>query len=235
MPNLFVRVLEVKTVEPCELLHKMFVFGESSSSKKELRSPVVGDRLLKCEGFWTFDLAERADESLTITLQKRNIFSPNKVVGTAIIPLEWFPPNKVVREWFPLVEDSQPQGTDSPNMILLDVHLDSKASKRFKSVYSHLRVIPTWHRPVDELAECPAPPQVIYVIQDGFTPGNANPGMMMSPPGQMGYGGSQPPQWAEGGNWTGSTLGSQPSIVYPAVSIQGAPGFGEGDIPPVFA
>jgi hypothetical protein len=251
MATVFVRVLELRTDESHSRLNKLILFAETSSSKKPLRETVRGDSFLKCDGFWKFEIPSQSNETLNIVLKKRHIFSRNKTLGRCVLPTTWFPTNRVVREWYPMIEESEPQGSDSSTMILLDVHIDTKRAKKFKAMFSNLRVIPTWQRPVDEFAECPAPPQVIYVIQDQLQPQgpaqpprfvpvgcaqHGSPQMIQPPPhaNGMAFAPAPPPcQYAGGWNYGVSIVGSQNSIAYPTVSIRNTSDF-DADVPPVY-
>jgi hypothetical protein len=250
MSQVYVRVLELRTDETHSRLNKLILFAETRSSKKTLHQAVHGDTFLKADGFWKFQIPSQTNESLNIALKKRHIFSPNKVIGRCILPMAWFPTNRVVREWYPMIEENQPQGSDSGTMILLDIHVDTKKAKKFKAAFSNLRVIPTWQRPVDQFAECPAPPQVIYVIQDQLQPqGPAQPPRFIpvgcaqypsphlvqhAPQGNEIPMAPLPCQYVGGWNYGVSIVGSQNSIAYPSVSIRGTSDF-DSDVPPVYA
>jgi hypothetical protein len=258
MTQFFVRVLELRTDEHHSALNSLRLSAETRTSKRPLESKVTGQTFLKASGHWKFSIPSQTSEALSIILTKRRIFSRNKVVGRCILPLSWFHTNYVVREWFPMVNDLDPPGSDPTTMILLDVHVDTKSCRRFRSAFSNLRVIPTWNRPNDQFSECPAPPQVIYVIQEPGTPpgqpprylpvGSAqypSPQLMQfggpppPPPQLMQFGAPiAPPQFAgvQGPGWRvgGVNSASLGSIPYPSVSIMQTPNW-DSDVPPVYA
>jgi hypothetical protein len=49
-------------------------------------------------------------------------------------------------------------------MLCLDVHVDARGAGKFKAAFSNLRIVPTWAKPGNVRTECPAPPQVIFVV-----------------------------------------------------------------------
>jgi hypothetical protein len=244
MTDVLVRVLELRTEEHHSALNNLRFSAETRSSKRPLESKVQGGTFLKAAGSWKFSIPSQTSEMLSIILTKRRIFSRNKVVGRCVLPLAWFPTNYVVREWFPMINDLDPPGTDATTMILLDVHVDTRRCRRFRAAFSNLRVIPTWHRPAGQFSECPAPPQVIYVIQEpNLAPGEPprylpvgsaqypSPQLIQfgAPPPPPQFAGLQGPGWRYGGSNT--SLGSIP---YPSVSIMQTPN-GDPDVPPVYA
>jgi hypothetical protein len=246
MIKVFVRVLELRTEETHSRLNKLLFIAETRSSQKSVQQAVSGTNFLTCSRCWEFSIPSQASETLSLTLEKRRIFSRNKLVGRCVLPMSWFPTHRVVREWFPMVNDLSPAATDSSTMVLLDVHVDNQKVKKFKAAFSNLRVIPTWQRPVDQSAECPAPPQVIYVIHDQTHPQQPRfipVGTAQYPSPQMLQYGPMAPApppypmpYQVQGQWTAgaSFRSSQSSIIYPPVSIRDRTEY-ESDIPPVYA
>jgi hypothetical protein len=78
--------------------------------------------------------------------------------------------NRVVREWFPMTDSAGPESGPVKTMLLLDVHIDDRKAGKFKAAFATLRIVPTWVRPPDDDAECPAPPQMIFVLQEPLPP-----------------------------------------------------------------
>jgi hypothetical protein len=65
-----------------------------------------------------------------------------------------------------MVREGDPSGSDIGATLQIDVHVDTRRAEEFMVAFSNLRVIPTWPRPPDREIDCPAPPQVIYVVAD---------------------------------------------------------------------
>jgi hypothetical protein len=166
MTTLWVRVLDLRADEKHSKVNKLRLVAETRTCKKPVRLDVQGDALLTVESHWKFSISSQSAETLSLELRKRCLLRSDKLVGKCILPLAWFPTNHVVREWFPMTLENQTEGLDAKTMILLDVHVDAQGAKKFKAAFSNLRVIPTWMRPADQFSECPAPPQVIFVIQE---------------------------------------------------------------------
>jgi hypothetical protein len=108
----------------------------------------------------------QSSEFLGVTLKRRRFFSADEVIAKCVLPLTWFATNRMVREWFLIVNESDPSGTGLRAMIRLDVHIDTRFAERFMVAFANLRVIPTWTRPSDNEDASPAPMQMAYVIAE---------------------------------------------------------------------
>jgi hypothetical protein len=166
MTTVHVRVTELRTSEPHSFANRLLLLFETRGSQKPKLGKVSGDSFLNCDGTWTFTIGNQTNEFLSVTLQRRHFFTANDAIAKCVLPLSWFPTNRMVREWFPMVRDSDASGADIRATIQIDVHVDTRAADPFMVAFSNLRVIPTWPRPPDHDTECPAPPQVIYVVAD---------------------------------------------------------------------
>lgn len=151
------------------------LYVETTSNPVRVERDVKDGAVVHCPGSWTFQVPNQSSESLIFLLMKRIIFGPNRAIGRCSLPLDWFPPNRVVREWFPMTATAGGETGAVKTMLLLDVHIAERKAKRFKAPFATLRIVPTWIRPVDEGTECPAPPQVIFVLQPGEMPPGAVP------------------------------------------------------------
>jgi hypothetical protein len=137
-----------------------------SSSQASEKHGIAGHRLLRCESWWRFDVP-REDEQLMFFLEKRRIFSANVTLAQCSLPLNWFPVDRICRDWFPMTDlpNHANTGTAGNTMVLLDIHLDSRKVKPFRAGFAPLQIITTWTRPVEEFTECSAPSQFLVVVQ----------------------------------------------------------------------
>jgi hypothetical protein len=174
MTLLHIRVLELRTNEAHTRMNKLLLLFETRSSNRSFRGDVRGEGFLQCDGVWTFSVLNQSSESLAISLKRRRFFTSDDAIAKCALPLTWFPTNHMVREWFPMVADNDPAGSDIRAMIQLDVHVDTRAAAQFMAAFSNLRIVPSWPRPSDPGDESPAPPQVVFVVADPPTePGGA--------------------------------------------------------------
>jgi hypothetical protein len=164
MTTVHVRVVELRTSEAHTRINKLLLFFETRSSPKPFRGDVEVGTPLHCEGAWTFSVLNQSSEFLAITLKRRRFFSADEVIAKCVLPLTWFATNRMVREWFPMVNESDQSGADLRAMIRLDVHIDTRFAEQFMAAFANLRVIPTWARPSENEDASPAPPQVVYVV-----------------------------------------------------------------------
>jgi hypothetical protein len=208
MPSIHVQVLEVRTDEKTSLMHKLVLYADCSLSSSRQQRKVSKNGVLYCKQSWTFKIPYQGNGQLNLLLMKRIIFSSSHAIGRCSLPLEWFPTNHVVRDWFPMTLESGVP-TEYKTWLLLDVHVEDRKVAEFKAPFSNLRVIPTWIRPTNPNVECAAPPQIMLVLpQSGpeggiqyapvaraqyqslsmFQPGiNSSAEGWSSPPGSVGY------------------------------------------------
>jgi hypothetical protein len=145
--------------------------------------PVNGHYLMRCRDSWNLTVRHPGDDRLTVFLRRRRFFSPNETLASSIIPIGWFPVDRVVRDWFPLTPSRHPA------WLLLDSHLDSRHVRPFGASFTRMLWLATWERPNDEFAECPALPHTVVVVDD-----------QMSALGQLPHQQVMP----QNGSWTGS-------------------------------
>jgi hypothetical protein len=173
-----IRVLEVRTLER---MQKLVLYMETRSSTSVQESGVTGNIHMKCSRHWHFSIPSQMSECLSLTLKKRRFFGANRRVAQCALPLDWFPTNRVVREWFPMTLGQYQMGAEVPVMILMDIHIDTRSAKAFRAAFANLRVVPNWPRP-DNGRNSPAPPQVVYVV-----PEHDNGGVRYRPVGSDQY------------------------------------------------
>jgi hypothetical protein len=65
-------------------------------------------------------------------------------VARLVLPLVWFPVNRVVTHAFPMI--TRRQQDDCP-MLLLDIHISSGRTPAFAVPLGKLKVVPTWTVP----------------------------------------------------------------------------------------
>jgi hypothetical protein len=166
MPGeLYARVLEIRTPEAVGLVNKLVLAAQISSVPDWRRQRVAGKSFRRCDATWKFHINDHHNEQFVLVLERRKIFSRNDELAACSLPLNWFPVDRVVRDWFPMIETGTPLAPDgsSRTMVLLDVHLDSRNVKEFHASFGALRVIATWPRPCEEFIEC-APPKQIFIV-----------------------------------------------------------------------
>jgi hypothetical protein len=165
-------------------------------------------------------------------LMKRIAFGPNRMVGRCGLPLDWFPTNRIVREWFPMTLQACSPFGEIKTWVLLDVHVEDRKVPKFKTAFANLRVIPNWRRPADADAECVAPPQVVFVIPqhgDGGVVWYRTVGTAQYASPELVQGAGNPTQEMN------CTLG-QPEYYYPSVGVisHSEGGSYSSAIPPAF-
>jgi hypothetical protein len=219
MPALYVRVLEVRTDEQHDFINKLMVTVESESTQKQIRHAVTGRRLLRCDATWKFKLRAQPNGDIRIALTKRRVIGSDKEIGKCSLPLDWFPINQIVRDWFPLHEEkNEPEGQDARHWLLIDVHVNCRGNRQFSTSFSPLKVLSTWTRPPEPYAECPVPSTMVVVIQPEDPTGNQPPRCppieRMVEPGVPGpYSAVDPPFYpSEQAMPSGSDAGARPIV-----------------------
>jgi hypothetical protein len=61
-----------------------------------------------------------------------------------VLPLEWFPPDKVVSYVYPMITR---RAQETAPMIALDIHISSGATRPFIAPEGQMRVVPAWEAP----------------------------------------------------------------------------------------
>jgi hypothetical protein len=159
MPVVHLRLLELRTEHRSSTVNKLMISAQTTS----LASRRPSFRRSKS---WNFTVQHQHNENIILTLTKRIIFGPNRVLSRCSLPLEWFPTNCVVREWFPMTAGSSDGYSATKTMIRLDIHVNDRRAGKFKAAFANLRVIPNWPRPLDAHVNPPAPPQVVFVVTE---------------------------------------------------------------------
>jgi hypothetical protein len=192
------------------------------SSGKEVRRDVTARLFLRCEDPWKFSVSRHSGETFTMRLVKRHIFSRNRSIGGCTIPLEWFPMNRAVRDWFPITDGEYVDNENPHNIVLLDVHVASRKARPFSGRYARLQIFPTWKRPIDRDVECPEVPPLILVVREEQPAQEGSRyltvGIIPSPSAQMHHQIPQPLPLAmvpQAGGWA-----SAQQSRYPTVPIQ---------------
>jgi hypothetical protein len=174
MPRVHIRVLELRTDAPKSRINKLFLYAETTSSPTRERRNVKGNAVLTGSASWTMTVPRQTNEQIGLMLTKRIIFGSNRVIGRCVLPLEWFPTNHVLREWFPMTADGSMTCPNPKAHVLLDVHVEHRGVGKFRAAFSTLRVIPSWSKPANADVECPAPPQVVFVVAQSDPDGNVS-------------------------------------------------------------
>ena len=181
----YVRCLEIRTDEREKGLNKLLLTVETSGLGRPSDGVISSSGDIKtCKKVWQTSSLAQGQDNLIITLKKRCIFSANKPLAKCVLPLSWFPTNKIVRDWFPLQPSDAGDEFYANTYVLMDVHVENRGVKRFMTEFSNLRVIPSWPRPEGADTDFPAPPQVMVVVpfySPSSTPGYIAVGVSQYP------------------------------------------------------
>jgi hypothetical protein len=208
MPDVHLRVLEVR-LESMEVSAKgLMIYSQMTSDPKRVKRDVNGSRLyLHCTKSMKFNVQPTPDNSISFWLVRHAYFGRGKTLGRCAIPLDWFPAERVVREWFPLLETDT---AFTKTTLLLDVHITHANAKPFSATFARLNCIPTWPRPVDEFVEF-REPQVIFVVQ---VQPQAQADQVISDPYASSIGYMTGPGWAQyPSSGSGGAVGVPPFVL----------------------
>jgi hypothetical protein len=235
MPRVHIQLLELHTDEKNGIVNRLWLFADASCDAARHLRKVKKQHVLQCTAPWTFKVPHQANEQINMLLMKRIVFGPNRAIGRCVLPLDWFPTNRVVREWFPMTFDASAP-TDVTTWLLLDVHVEDRKIPKFQAAFANLRIIPTWPRPVDSNVECIAPPQVVFVLPQQTADGE----MQYAPVAVAQY---PSPEVFQTAGVSGQTYDSTAAWLpvpgeysYPSVRLTlGSGGSQIGDIPPLLS
>jgi hypothetical protein len=159
------------------------------------------------------------------------------VIATASLPLDWFPADQTVEDWFPFyVSPSSPHGV----LGLIRVHIAKRFDlTAFTAPPGNLLVLPAWNRPTKPIIPPtpffdPIPPGFsrLTVAQGGY-PRAINQDQRVRQLQQAGYGAITHPQPAFPPPFSQSQVSyDPPSVNIELTSNQQSPGFQTYDFPP---
>lgn len=166
MPVLNIRIVELMTKERRSSINYLYTFVHTSDTQnKMVKLKITTNKkgnVLVCEKQISFKIEYQSDNYLYFDFKRHRMLISDDLLGRLVLPLDWFPTNYVVREWFPI--SKQGKGNEEA-MILLDIHVDHRNVQPFMAPFSTMKVIPSWERPkLTENAEVAANPPVVYVI-----------------------------------------------------------------------
>lgn len=166
MPVLNIRIVELMTKERRSSINYLYTFVHTSDTQnKMIKLRITTNKkgnVLVCEKQISFKIEYQSDNYLYFDFKRHRMLISDDLLGRLVLPLDWFPTNYVVREWFPI--SKQGKGNEEA-MILLDIHVDHRNVQPFMAPFSTMKVIPSWERPrLTENAEVAANPPVVYVI-----------------------------------------------------------------------
>jgi len=131
---------------------------EVESAQKKKQHAVSGFKgIPQCKDTWRFNTSIHSDDNLNVYLSKKRVFAVDKPIAKCSLPLGWFATNRIVRDWFPLTEENEPEGRNPIHWILMDVHINAHQDRAFSANFAPLTVNTTWARPGDDYVECPVP------------------------------------------------------------------------------
>lgn len=161
MTAIYARILEVLTTEKQSGWNKLLIsIGTTRMSGDKTQIDSLHKR--GHPKVWSLTTTDQAIDSLSISMEKRCVLSKNKEVAKCVIPLDWFPANRIVRDWFPLQQIRNNENSDISTQVLLEIHLENRGASKFSAPFANMRVIPTWQRP-DRAFNAISAPQSISV------------------------------------------------------------------------
>jgi hypothetical protein len=158
MCRVYIRLVEL--VLDLDPVPKLTFVAEMMSSRKAVLQKVKAKGIRFCKNSWKFKCPCLEDEFIDLTLKDRMYKKSDKALGRCRLPLEWFPQDRVVREWFPMNTETD-QGPGPSIIMLIDVQVAVK-TKNFRASSANLRVIPGWERPQALETQFPLPPQLVF-------------------------------------------------------------------------
>ncbi|OHT11312.1 hypothetical protein TRFO_19294 [Tritrichomonas foetus] len=174
MTTLNIKIIELITEEKYTSMNPLQVFINTSSkndrgntsynskiTKLKICKSSAGN-VLKCDKSIQYEIVTQRNSFINVELKRHRVIIADDSLGNVLLPLEWFPTNHVVREWFPIHN----KNTNKDSMILLDVHVDRRKVMPFMAPFATLRVLPCWQRPtLTEHNDFPVIPPIVYIIQ----------------------------------------------------------------------
>lgn len=165
MPTLNIRIVELLTQEKHTSINSFHVLLHTSNhpnkiTKMKITSNKNGN-VLHCEKNVSLFIPNQIGNYIYLDLKRYHFVISDDLIGQLVLPLDWFPTNHVVREWFPFVQSGNFMG----GMILLDIHVDARNVDPFMAPFTALRVFPCWKRPtLCENSEIPIIPPIVYIV-----------------------------------------------------------------------
>lgn len=100
----------------------------------------------KC--LWTMEVKKDFNKtSIEVILKHHRLLGGESEAGRLVLPLKWFPANRVVTDWFPIASRSV-SGIDGEEMLLkMTIHLAEARVTPFSHPVGSLLVAPAWDRP----------------------------------------------------------------------------------------
>lgn len=165
MPTVNIRIIELLTNEKHSAINSFHILIRANDFPNHVFKLKIYENkynnILSGDKPSTLLIRRQKNNFLSIDLKRFNLIGKNDLIGQLVLPLEWFPTNHIVREWFPIQKTGQFQG----GMILLDIHVDSRNALPFMAPFAALRVYPCWKRPtLGENCEIPIVPPIVYLI-----------------------------------------------------------------------
>jgi hypothetical protein len=117
MPVVHIRLLELRTDHRSSAANKLMISAETTS-------PRIQNVEFHCAAPTQRERHPHSDEAHHLWAE----------------PLDWFPTNCVVREWFPMATDSSEGYSSAKTMIRLDIRVNDRRAGKFQAAFSNLRV-----------------------------------------------------------------------------------------------
>ena len=154
MFSIHIKVIEFITVEKWTVINPLIlVFNMSNQIRKLklIKKPEMSN--YTCEKPIIYSSSNQKDTVLSIEFKRQKVFKQDEPLGKLVIPLNWFPSNHIVREWFPFrAASGNPNAPTyskdlSSGYVLLDVHINYRNALPFMAPFAPLRVLPCWEKP----------------------------------------------------------------------------------------
>lgn len=147
--TLNIRIVELLTDEKRSSIKYLYFLTHTTENvhkvtKLKITTNKTGN-LLICEKFISFNLDSQLNSSIHMEFKRHRFLISDDFIGHIDLPLNWFPSNHIVREWFPIKKN---RGGKNGGMLLLDVHVDCRGADPFMAPFAPLKVQPTWKRPM---------------------------------------------------------------------------------------
>lgn len=153
--TLNIRIVELLSKEKRTSINFLYFLTHTTGNEhKEAKMKITTNKsgkILICEKPIAFNIESQLNNTIYMNFKRHRFIISDDLIGEVVLPLNWFPSNHIVREWFPIVTKNNGH---SGGMVLLDIHVDCRGADPFMAPFAHLNIRPTWRNPeLNENAE----------------------------------------------------------------------------------
>ncbi|OHS97478.1 hypothetical protein TRFO_36343 [Tritrichomonas foetus] len=165
--SLSIRIIELHiNNEHLEGKKLKVMIRSSENERTNYTMKIDGKYILKGYKPARFNVKSQSSSSIFVDVKRSRFIVKDELIGNVQLPLNWFPINHIVREWYPVKGVSNVQ---DDVMILLDIHIDNRGALPFMAPFASLRVLPTWTRPLlTENSDFPVIPSIVYITMNDY-------------------------------------------------------------------